>query len=126
MEDYKEKGYMSIASADILARETLYFILPVIKPDSLTTKLRVVFDASAKSDNDKSLNNVLLAGPNLQNDLLHIILRFRIYKYVITGDIAMMFRQILVADTCRNMQLILWRDNEESQLEIFSLNTVTA
>lgn len=72
MEDYKARGHMSLASTYILARDTLYFIphQPVLRPDNLTTKFRVVFDASAKSDNDKSLNNVLLAGPNLQNDFV--------------------------------------------------------
>lgn len=45
---------------------------------------------------------------------------------MITGDIAMMFRQIVVAEADRNKQLILWRKEEEDRLEIFSLNTVTS
>lgn len=126
MEEHEAKRHMSLASADMLAREMLYFIphQPAFKPDSLTTKLRVVFDASAKTDNN-SLNDVLLPGPNLQSELLHILLRFRIYKHVISGDITMMFRQIWIAESDRHLQLILWRKEEDAQLEIFALNTVT-
>lgn len=48
MEEYEAKGHMSLVSADIFAREMLYFIphQSVFKPD--TTKLRIVFNASAK------------------------------------------------------------------------------
>lgn len=63
--------------------------------------------------------------PNLQADLLHILIRFRMYEYVLTEDIAMMFRQILVAQEDRHWQLILWRKNEEDLLNTFALNTVT-
>lgn len=127
MEDYEKRGHMSLVSSDAIAEEMQYFIphQPVLRPDSITTKLRVAFDASAKSENDKSLNDILLVGPNLQNNLLHILLRFRTYKYVITGDIAMMFRQTLVAETDRSMQLILWRSMEDAPMKTFSLNTVT-
>ncbi|XP_055634308.1 uncharacterized protein LOC129774572 [Toxorhynchites rutilus septentrionalis] len=68
----------------------------VLRPDSSTTKCRVVFDASAKpSSSDLSLNDVLLVGPVVQNELLAIILKFRKHKYVFTGDITKMYRQIL-------------------------------
>jgi len=43
------------------------------KPDSSTTKLRVVFDASAPSSTGKSLNNILRVGPTVQSDLLSIL-----------------------------------------------------
>lgn len=127
MRDYKEQGHMSLVSPDAIEGKEQCFIphQPVLRPDSITTKIRVVFDASAKTNNDKALNDLLLAGPNLQVDLLHILLRFRTYEYVINGDIAMMFRQILVAEEDRSLQLVLWRENEEDLLETFSLNTVT-
>jgi len=49
-----------------------------IKPDSSTTKLRVVFDALALSSTGKSLN-ILRVGPTAQSELLlyyYILLRF--------------------------------------------------
>ncbi|KYN13169.1 hypothetical protein ALC57_14645 [Trachymyrmex cornetzi] len=98
---------------------------PVWRPDSLTTKLRVVFDASAKTSTGTSLNDKLMAGPNLQKDLLGIIIRFRIHKYVMTADIAKMFRQIWVAEEDRKFQLVLWREHPESSLQVLRMNTVT-
>lgn len=52
----------------------------VFKEHSTTTKLRVVFDASAKSSTGKSLNDIQFTGPSLQNDIFSILLRFRQFK----------------------------------------------
>ena len=52
--------------------------LAVIRKDAKTTKLRIVYDASAKSDRKSvSLNECLLKGPSLNPLLLHILLKFR-------------------------------------------------
>lgn len=108
--------------------EVEVFYLPhqaVIRKDKLTTKLRVVFDGSAKSSNGNSLNDKLLCGPNLQNDLIDILLRFRIHQIVITSDIKMMYRQILIREEDRPLQRILWREKTDLPIKIFNLNTVT-
>lgn len=97
----------------------------IIKPTSSTTKLRVVFDASAKSDSDLSLNDVLMVGANVQDNLFYIILRFRKYKYVFTTDITKMYRQIQVNPTQTNLQRILWRSNKMESIKTFELTTVT-
>ncbi|XP_036322035.1 uncharacterized protein LOC118736033 [Rhagoletis pomonella] len=47
----------------------------VIKPDRITTKLRVVFNASNPTSNRKSLNDVLRIGPTLQKDLIILIVK---------------------------------------------------
>ncbi|XP_055588815.1 uncharacterized protein LOC129741136 [Uranotaenia lowii] len=72
----------------------------VLRPNSTTTKCRVVFDGSAKSSpSGLSLNNVLTVGPVVQNDLFSIMLRFRKHRYVLTADIAKMYRQVLQLTT---------------------------
>ncbi|XP_066915771.1 uncharacterized protein [Clytia hemisphaerica] len=50
----------------------------VIKPEKSTTKVRIVYDASAKANNNElfSLNECLEAGPPLNTDLFEILLRF--------------------------------------------------
>ena len=54
--------------------------------DSTTTKLRVVFDASSKSPNDNSLNDCLLLGPCLQDDVFDILIRFRLQQYTFSSN----------------------------------------
>jgi hypothetical protein len=59
---------------------SLLFYLPhpaVITEGPKTSKLRFVFDGSAKSSNGRSLNDALLKGPTIQQDLFSIITRFR-------------------------------------------------
>ena len=61
----------------------------VLKEDRATTKLRVVYDASAKSHDGTCLNESLLAGPSLNPLLFDILLRFRINKIAFIGEIEM-------------------------------------
>jgi len=54
---------------------TFYLVhYPVIKPSSLTTKLRVMFYASAKSTSNLYLNDVLLYGWTVQDVLFTILM----------------------------------------------------
>lgn len=97
----------------------------VLKASSSTTKLRVVFDASAKDENLQSLNDNILNGPRLQADLLDHLLRFRLFKIAFTADVEKMYRQIEINPNDRRFQLILWRSNPLCDLKTYSLNTVT-
>ncbi|XP_017791907.1 PREDICTED: uncharacterized protein LOC108573927 [Habropoda laboriosa] len=78
----------------------------VIKESSQTTKIRVVFDGSSKSNTGTSLNDTLMVGPTIQDDINSLLLRFRLYKYVLTGDIEKMYRQFLVREEDRKFQRI--------------------
>lgn len=97
----------------------------VIRESSETTRLRVVFDASCRTYSGKSLNDIMLVGPVVQDDLFSILLRFRQNAYVVTGDVAKMYRQVLIDTSQRHLQLIIWRDDESLPLKILQLNTVT-
>jgi hypothetical protein len=97
----------------------------VFKKDSTTTKLRVVFDGSCHTTNGKSLNDNLFSGPALQQELFSILARFRTHQYVLTADIAKMYRQILVDCDDRNYQIIVWRKRPDLPIETFRLKTVT-
>ncbi|XP_018393398.1 PREDICTED: uncharacterized protein LOC108772376 [Cyphomyrmex costatus] len=95
----------------------------VIKDASNTTKVRVVFDASAKTNIGKSLNDLLMVGPTIQNKLVSHLLRFRFYNYVVTADIEKMYRQVWIHEEDRCYQRILWR--VDGKVETFQLNTFT-
>ncbi|XP_063837215.1 uncharacterized protein LOC135086416 [Ostrinia nubilalis] len=82
-------------------------ILPhqgVVRPDSTTTKLRVVFNASANTSSGHSLNALMEGGPNIQQDLQAIIMRWRTYQFVYTADIEKFYRQILVREEDQHLQ----------------------
>ncbi|XP_055314000.1 uncharacterized protein LOC129575097 [Sitodiplosis mosellana] len=103
-----------------------HFYLPhhaVIKESSLTTKLRQVFDGSAKSSNGNSLNDILTTGPSLQSDIVSIILNWRAHKFVFIADIEKMYRCIDVHPDDTDYQRLIWE--EGSQLQTYSLQTVT-
>ena len=69
----------------------------VIKNSSFTTKTRVVFDGSTKTSSGISLNETLMVGPTIQEDLFSIVFRFRSFIYALTADIQQMYRQVRVA-----------------------------
>ncbi|XP_063994292.1 uncharacterized protein LOC135171591 [Diachasmimorpha longicaudata] len=103
------------------------FYLPhhaVVKKDSLKTKVRVVYDASAKSTTNISLNDCLMVGPTLQADIFWLILQFRCQPYVLTGDIEKMYLQFSIRPEDRKYQRILWR-KANGELATFQLNNVT-
>ena len=66
---------------------------PVVRVDRETTKVRPVFDASAK-DGGPSLNECLYTGPNLLLRIFGILLRLRTYKIVLLLDIQQAFLQV--------------------------------
>lgn len=125
MKEYMALGHMT----EVQERDThVEYFMPhhgVLRESSTTTKLRTVFDASAATTSGKSFNDIQMVGPTVQDDLLSILLRFRQHKYVVTGDVEKMYRQILVTESQRSLQKILWRENPTDQLKSYQLNTVT-
>ncbi|XP_076646848.1 uncharacterized protein LOC143355683 [Halictus rubicundus] len=125
LREYIELGHMSVVDSPV--REEGYY-LPhhgVIKDNSVTTKLRVVFDASCKTSAAISLNKILMVGPTIQDDLFSLLVRFRSHIYVLTADITKMYRQIRVHSDDRNFQKILWRESTDQPIRTYRLNTVT-
>ncbi|XP_067205416.1 uncharacterized protein [Linepithema humile] len=97
----------------------------VLKEESATTKLRVVFDALSHTPSSKSLNDILMVGPVIQDELIDIVARFRQHTYVMTADITKMYRQISVDERDRDLQRILWRTGIHATPTIYRLNTLT-
>ncbi|XP_033218228.1 uncharacterized protein LOC117173695 [Belonocnema kinseyi] len=75
------------------------FYLPhhaVIRADDITTKIRFVFNGSTKTSTGVSLNDSLMVGPKIQDDLFILLTRFRSHRFALTADIEKMYRQVLV------------------------------
>lgn len=121
MAEYISLGHMTVAT------EPGVYYIPhhaVFKSDP-NSKIRVVFDASAQSSSGHSLNSQLHTGSKLQQDLVDVLLRFRIHRHVFTADICKMYRQILVDPKYRKYQHIFWRESQFDELLEYQLNTVT-
>ncbi|KAL0829475.1 hypothetical protein ABMA28_004237 [Loxostege sticticalis] len=128
--EYEHLGHMTEnkePSANCLPQSPNYFMPHhgVIRESSTTTKLRTVFDASAPTTSGLSLNNILMVGPTVQEDLFSILLRFRQHKYVVTGDIEKMYRAIELDPAQRPLQQIIFRTDPKQPLKTFTLNTVS-
>ncbi|KAL0860023.1 hypothetical protein ABMA27_010338 [Loxostege sticticalis] len=124
IDEYLQLGHMKPCTEH---HEPSYF-LPhhgVQKLDSTTTKLRVVFNASAKTSTGKSLNDLMECGPNLQQDLQSMILRWRAFQYVYTADIEKFYRQVLIHEEDQHLQKIVWRDSAQDLIKEYQLCTVT-
>ncbi|GFX81562.1 DUF1758 domain-containing protein [Trichonephila clavipes] len=91
----------------------------------MATKLRVVFNTSAKITSGYSLNDLLYKGGVLQRDLFSILIRFLKHIYAFTADMKQMFRMIELNESQTRIQKILWKSNNTSPTKIYELQTVT-
>lgn len=94
-----------------------------------TTKLRVVFDASAKGKNGASLNEALYQGPLLLPNLVGVLLRARQYRHLLIADIEKAFLQIGLHQKDRDATRFLWvrdtnRPVDSSNLEVYRYTRV--
>lgn len=90
-----------------------------------SNKIRVVFDASSKSSMSVFLNDVLMVGLTIQQNLISIMLRFRTFKFVLAADIVKMYRQVKVHASQTRLQRILWRSDSSLNVQTYKLITVT-
>ncbi|XP_028173391.1 uncharacterized protein LOC114362274, partial [Ostrinia furnacalis] len=126
LQEYLELGHMEPVDSPAAAGGNYY--IPhhaVVKESSETTKTRVVYDASSKTTNGFSLNDNLLIGPKLHLDIVDVLLKFRIHLIAFTADIKQMYRNIMIRESDRDFQRIVWRTSPEEPLRDYRLCTVT-
>ena len=68
---------------------------------SATTSLRIVFNASSRPNESKSLNDCLMTFPSLTVKLHKILIQFRQGTYAVTADISKAFHRIIVDEEDR-------------------------
>ena len=73
----------------------------VVREDKQTTKLRIVYDASARNGGP-SLNDCLDTGPTFGQNILDILLRFHLYRVAVTANIKKAFLMVSVAEEDRD------------------------
>ena len=129
IQEYLDLSHAQPVSPALLQQENqVNYYMPihaVYKQNSSTTKVRAVFDASARSTNLNSLNDLLAVGPTLQPSLDQILLCFKTYPVAITGDISKMYREVLLHPDDRALHRFIWRADTTQQWTEYQMNRVT-
>ena len=114
LEDDEKKKYIQKVPKSEAEEQWFLPHFPVIREDRVTTKVRVVFDASVKHGG-KSLNSAIRPGPKLQKDLVDVLTRFRRAPVALSADISEMFLQVELQNKDRQYHRFLWRDFDTSR-----------
>ncbi|CAL8131492.1 unnamed protein product [Orchesella dallaii] len=88
---------------------------PVLKPESLTTPVRPVFDASCFVGKHPSLNQCLEKGANYVQLIPDVLLRFREKQVGFISDIRKAFQMVEVKIEDRDCMRFLWFENGDSR-----------
>ena len=105
------KGIIEEAPEDCKVGECHYLPLhAVFREDKSTSKIRIAFDASARSEGP-SLNDCLCKGPQLTPLTFDILHSFRTYPAALTSGIEKVFLQISIERMERNYLRFLWYDD---------------
>lgn len=81
----------------------------VMKPNSQSTPMRIVFDSSASYQGHK-LNSYWAKGPDILNSLLGVLLRMRQEKVVVMGDISRMYHTVRLDEKNQHTHRFIWRN----------------
>ena len=97
----------------------------VMKPDSKSTPIRIVFNSSSSYMGHK-LNDYWAKGPNMMNDLLGVLVRFRQGYVAMANDIAKMYNTVRLSPLDQSTHRFLWRNFDQSKPpDHYQLSAVT-
>ena len=129
MKEFIDMGHLvPVPEDEPEPHESQSYYLPhhgVLKESSTTTKLRVVFDGSAKTSSGESLNHQLLVGPRIQDEIFKILVRFRFHFVALAADVAKMYRQIGLHPADQDFHRLIWRGDPQAPLQVFRMTRVT-
>ena len=110
LKDIKTKGYIrKLEPGEVDDGPSGYLPhFPVVREDKETTKARIVYDSAARYGGI-NLNDTMLPGPNLQQDIFDVLLRFRGKAVALVADLTETFSQVIMAKKDRRYHRFLWR-----------------
>ena len=126
MKEYVELQHM-VRAPSISPNTYSVFYLPhhgVIKLDSETTRLRVVFNGSSPTTSGRSINDLMHTGANLLLNITDVLLWIRQHKFIFATDVTKMYRQVKVHEDDQDLQRVLWIDENNKEVP-YKLTTVT-
>ena len=114
--EYSEMQHSEeIPKQDLGKSQSKLFYMPmhgVVKASSTSTKLRIVFDCSAKTSSGFSLNDALLPGPTMYPLLTNVLLKFRNHTVGMSSDIGKMFREVALDPLDRDLHRYIVQDDQ--------------
>ena len=118
-----------VERADEVVKDGREFYIPhkaVLRENAESTKIRIVYDASARANaSAPSLNECLEIGPPLQDQLWNVLIRNRFYPVAIAGDLKQAFLQIRVRREDRDALRFHWiKDLASKQVETLRFTRV--
>ncbi|GFU03201.1 uncharacterized protein TNCV_2720971 [Trichonephila clavipes] len=120
LKEYESQGIIERILETEKPTDRAVFYLPhqaVFSQEGLTTKMRIVFDASSHEDGQPSLNDCIWSGGNLNPNIFHLISYFRLNTIAITADIERAFLQISLRDEDRDAVRFLFPDIRSNQTD---------
>ncbi|XP_073951889.1 uncharacterized protein [Choristoneura fumiferana] len=77
---------------------------------------RIVYDASARVKEQRSLNESLYKGPSMLEDLVSLLIKFRTDKIGITADVEKAFLQVGLQNADRDVTRFLWLKDTQKEV----------
>ena len=112
IEEQLKRGIIEMVSPKVQSNNAIKHYIPhhaVINPSKATTKVRIVYDVSAKTRPEHwSLNECMYRGPIMLQNLVGILLRFRLNKIAVVSDIEKAFLQIGLQDNAKDATQFFW------------------
>ena len=116
IKEHIDAGIVENADKEAQGKE---FYLPhkaVIRESAEATKLRIVYDASAReNESSPSLNDCLETGPPLQNHLWRVLVRGRFHPVALAGDLKQAFLQVRIREEDRDVMRFHWFKDQKTK-----------
>ncbi len=129
IQEYFHMGHaepVPLKEADKPREEVFYLpVQAVVKESSTTTKVRAVFDGSARSTSGVSINDQLIVGPTVHSSLVDVLLRFRMHRIALTAEVSRMYRAVILPENQRDLHRFVWRQNPSATLQDYRMTRVT-
>ena len=130
LKDQEEQGIIEKVPEGVSgAPSRKEFYLPhreVVRESAESTKVRIVYDASARADDKSpSLNDCLETGTPLQMKIWDILTRNRLQAVMLSGDVKQAFLQIRIKEDDRDVLRFHWmRERDTQKLEVYRFTRV--
>ncbi|XP_033117958.1 uncharacterized protein LOC117117682 [Anneissia japonica] len=121
MKNMMTKGYMEEVDEKTYVGSKAWYIPrhPVVN-EKKPGKIRVVFDCAAKYAG-VALNDLLLQGPDINNTLIGVLIKFRAERIALTADIESIFLQVIVKEQDRDSLRFYWRPVDGQPIKTFRM-----